>query len=150
MPGAKSGMSESLAKMAAQQEAIRKAMQDLANQLDKDGKNGNKGNLDKMLQDMEKNETDIVNKNITQETLKRQQEIMTRLLDAEKSERERDEDDKRKANEGKDMQGTNPALYQDYAKKKMRETEMLKTVPPSLNLFYRNKVNDYFNSFEKK
>ncbi|UPT66052.1 MAG: hypothetical protein M0D57_16380 [Sphingobacteriales bacterium JAD_PAG50586_3] len=32
----------------------------------------------------------------------------------------------------------------------MKETELLKTVPPALNLFYRTKVTDYFNNFENK
>ena len=35
--------------------------------------------LQKLAEEMEKNEKDIVNRNITQETLKRQQDIMVRL-----------------------------------------------------------------------
>lgn len=151
-PGEKpgKGMSEGLAKMAAQQESIRRQLQGMADQLDKDGKNGSKGNLSKILEDMEKTEKDIVNKNITEETLKRQQDILTRLLDAEKSERERDEDDKRESNESKDTPLSNPSLFFEYNRKKLKETELLRTVPPALNLFYRNKVTDYFNSFENK
>jgi hypothetical protein len=38
--------------------------------------------LNKLAEEMEKNEKDIVNKNITPETLRRQQEIMTRLSGA--------------------------------------------------------------------
>jgi len=29
---------------------------------------------------------------------------------------------------------------------KQKEAELLKTVPPSLNPFYKNKVNEYFNN----
>lgn len=149
-PGsAMGGMSESLVKLAAQQEALRKHVQGLADELGKDGK-GNRGNLDKIIQEMEKTEEDIVNKRITQETIKRQEDILTRLLDAEKAERERDQDNKRESNEGKDMPNSNPALFFEYNRKKLKETELLKTVPPALNLFYRQKVNDYFNSFENK
>lgn len=144
--GAGGGMSQTLAKLAAQQEALRKFVQGLASEMGKEGKEG----LDKIIQDMEKTEEDIVNKNITEETLKRQADIMTRLLEAEKSERERDEDNKREAEEGKDTPNGNPALFFEYNRKKLKETELLKTVPPAMNLFYRQKVNDYFNSFENK
>jgi hypothetical protein len=99
---------------------------------------------------MEKTEKDIVNKNITEETLKRQQDILTRLLDAEKSERERDQDNTRESKEPKDSPLSNPSLFFEYNRKKLKETELLKTVPPALNLFYRNKVTDYFNNFENK
>jgi hypothetical protein len=149
-PGGQKGMSQGLAKMAAQQESIRRQLQGLADQIDKDGKNGNKGNLSKIMEDMEKTEKDIVNKNITEETLKRQQDILTRLLVAEKSERERDEDDKRESKEPKDSPLSNPSLFFEYNRKKLKETELLKTVPPALNLFYRTKVTDYFNNFENK
>ena len=55
---------------------------------DEQGKNGEKGKLDKILEDMEENETDIINNRITQETISRQEEILSRLLEAEKSKRE--------------------------------------------------------------
>ncbi|MEZ5172927.1 MAG: DUF4175 family protein [Bacteroidia bacterium] len=88
-PGAKGNPSEQLAKMAAQQEMIRNAMQKMMNEMIKEGDSGNSGNLRNAINKMEQTETDIVNKNITSETLKRQQEILTRLLQAEKAERER-------------------------------------------------------------
>ena len=37
---------------------------------------------------MEETETDIINRNITQQTLLRQQEILSKLLEAEKAHRE--------------------------------------------------------------
>lgn len=92
-PKGQPSMSEQLARMAAQQEAIRKMMQEYREQLMKDGI-GDKGNMSKMMQDMEKTETDLVNKIITQETLNRQQEILTRLLESEKAEKERELDKK--------------------------------------------------------
>lgn len=87
-------MSEGLAKLAAQQEALRRELQKAADKMNKDGKQGN-GGLSKLAEEMEKTENDLVNKMITQETLRRQQEILTRLLEAEKAERERELDKKR-------------------------------------------------------
>jgi hypothetical protein len=87
----------------------------------------------------------LVNKRITQETLKRQQEILTRLLEAEKSERERELDEKRQSNENREEKLSNPMEFFDYTRQKNQEAELLKTVPPSLQPFYKNKVNEYFN-----
>ena len=62
-------------------------------------KNGDKGKIDKILQNMEENERDIINNKITQQTINRQENILSRLLDYEKSDRERDLDDQREATE---------------------------------------------------
>ncbi|MDX9751186.1 MAG: hypothetical protein RBT71_08930, partial [Flavobacteriales bacterium] len=75
--GMGAGMSQELARMAAQQAAIRKEMQRLAQELNKDG-SGAGNELSKLAEQMEKQEKDIVNKDITRETMLRQEEIMTR------------------------------------------------------------------------
>lgn len=140
------GMSQELAKMAAQQEAIRKELSKMADQLNKDGKGG--GSLGKLAEKMEETETDLVNKVLSNETMKRQQEILTRLLESEKAEKEREMDEKRQSNEAKNENFSNPNEFLEYNRLKQKETELLKTVPPSLNPFYKTKVNQYFNNFE--
>ncbi len=141
------GMSEQLARMAAQQEAIRNELQKYNQEENKDG--GNKlGDLGKIARDMEETEKDIVNKRITEETLKRQQDILTRLLETEKAERERDQDEQRKANENKTELYRNPPQFEEYKRLKMQEVELLKTVPPSLTPFYKGLVNNYFQNID--
>ncbi len=140
------GMSQELAKLAAQQEAIRKEIQKMADQLNKDGKGV--GNMSKLADIMEETETDLVNKLISPETMKRQQEILTRLLEHEKAEKEREMDEKRQSNEAKNENFSNPNQFLEYNRLKNKETELLKTVPPSFTPFYKNKVNEYFNNIE--
>jgi hypothetical protein len=140
------GMSEGLAKLAAQQEALRRELQKAADKMGKDGKQGN-GGLSKLAEDMEKTENDLVNKMISQETLRRQQEILTRLLEAEKAERERELDEKRESQEPKNEIFRNQNQFLEYNTLKQKEAELLQTIPPSLNQFYKNKVNEYFNNF---
>ncbi len=142
------GMSQQLAQMAAQQAAIRKEMQKLAQELNKDG-SGAGNPMNKLAEQMEQNEKDIVNKNITPETLRRQQEIMTRLLEHEKAEREREIDQQRTSNEGKTLPSVNPARYFDHQRRKAREAELLRTVPPGLKPYYRDRVNAYFGTFDR-
>ncbi|HET6227317.1 MAG TPA: hypothetical protein VFF27_13620 [Bacteroidia bacterium] len=147
-PGAMGqGMSQELARLAAQQEAIRKEVQKMADQINKDGKGG--GNIGKLAEKMEETETDLVNKMLSQETIKRQQEILTKMLESEKAEKEREQDEQRQSNEAKNEIFSNPNAFLEYNLLKQKETELLKTVPPSLNPFFKIKVNQYFNTFGK-
>lgn len=142
------GMSQQLAQLAAQQAAIRKEMQRMAQELNKDGSGSGKG-LEKMAEQMEKNEKDIVNKNITPETLKRQQEIMTRMLEAEKAEQERELDQARRSEQGREQDHPDPARFFEYQRTRQREAELLRTLPPGLKPYYKARVNEYFDTFDR-
>lgn len=146
------GMSEQLAKMAAEQQYIRNELSKMNSQDNNSDKPGGK-NPSNELRDaqrkMEETENDIVNKAISQETLNRQNEILTRLLESEKAERERDQDEQRKSEEAKNIIHRNPSEFEEYKRLKLKEMELLKTVPPSLNSYYKKKVNDYFQTIEK-
>ncbi|MGZ4088766.1 MAG: hypothetical protein ACXVPD_14930, partial [Bacteroidia bacterium] len=139
------GTSEQLAKMAAQQEALRRQIQEMMSKLKNKGSNPG-GDIADM---MEQTEKDIVNKSLTNETMKRQQQILTRLLESEKAEREREQDEQRKSNEAKNEILSNPNQFLEYKRMKEKELELLNTVPPSLTPFYKEKVNTYFNSVSK-
>ncbi|MFA6945095.1 MAG: hypothetical protein WC220_04255 [Pedobacter sp.] len=137
------GISEQLAKMAREQQMIRQAMQEINKLENKDG-TGGLGNLNKLMKEMEQTETDLVNKKIQQETLNRQKEILSKLLDAEKADREREQDQQRESREGIAPPPVNSPIMQEFQKIKQNEIDLLKTVPPSLNSFYKIKVGDYF------
>ena len=154
-PGGKEGgvgmggmSSKEIAQMAAEQSALRKQMEKMGQELNKDG-SGNGNGLKKIAKDMEKLEEDIVNKRISKETVIRHKDIMTRLLEHEKAQREREFDEKREANEAKNQLFSNPNEYLEYKEKKEKEIEMLKTIPPSLKPYYKNKVNEYFNQIDE-
>jgi hypothetical protein len=166
MKSGKSGreLSQELAKLAAQQELIRKALKEAMKGKEgkkkgqKDGKgtegdggeDGGDGNLGKLLDDMEKTEEDLVNKRITQETIRRQKEILTRLLESEKALREREQDEKREAEKPKDpKERKNPTEFSEYLKIKEKQVELLKSIPASLNPYYKKEVNEYFKKIDE-
>jgi hypothetical protein len=136
-------MSKQLAEMAAKQAAIRKAVEEKAAELNQDG-SGNGNELKQIAKEMEQLQKDIVNNQITEESIRRQRDIEIRLLKAEEAERTRDRDNERKSNEANDYPVSNPMKYEEYMRKKQQETELLKTVPPSLKPYYKEKVNSYF------
>ena len=129
--------------MAAQQEAIRRMMQDYLSELKKEGK-GYDGQLERLMQEMEKTEKELVHKMINQQTMKRQEQIMTRLLESERAELEREKEEKRESKQGQDKQLLPPPELINEKLKQKNELELYKTIPPSLNYFYKNKVNHYF------
>lgn len=142
-------MSEQLARTTAQQEYIRNELRKKAEQLDKEGQFGSGKNLKKIMQDMDQTETDLVNKRITQETLMRQKQILTRLLESEKAEMEREKEEKRESKEAKNSYSRNPEDILQYKKVQKNEVELLRTVPPSLKPFYKSKVDQYFINFDE-
>ena len=141
-------MSEKFARLAAQQEALRQKMQEYGDEMQKEGSGMDKS-IKEMMKQMEQTETDLVNKRLNTETIRRQQEILTRMLESEKAEQQRELDSKRESEESKDIYYNNPAKFFEYNKIKEKETELFRTVPPNLKPFYKSKVNAYFLSFDK-
>lgn len=142
-----SQMSQEFARMAAQQEMIRRMMQEYGQEL----KQGSAGNaklareIDQLMKQMEQTETDLVNKVITQQTINRQQQIMTRLLEHEKAEMEREKEERRQSREAKDINHQmSPSEIEKFKRLQDKNSELFRTVPPSLSPYYKSKVNDYF------
>jgi hypothetical protein len=140
--------SEGFARMAAQQEAIRRMMEQYQDQMKEQGMGNNK-ELRDMMDQMDKTETELVNKIITQQTIERLKDIETRLLKHEKAEQIREQEEKRESKEGKDINNRNPDDFLEYNKLQDNEIELLRTMPPNLRPFYKDKVNQYFYYFER-
>ncbi len=143
-------MSEEFARMAAQQEMIRRMMQEYGQEM----KQSDAGNaklakeIDQMMKQMEQTETDLVNKVITQQTINRQQQIMTRMLEHEKAEMQREKEERRESHEGKE-QGHQPSAsdLEQFKRLQEKNMELFRSVPPTLSPYYKAKVNDYFYKF---
>ena len=143
--GKKIGEKESkeLINLAKQQEAIRKKLFELRNELNKGSK---KTVIDKILNDMEKNEEDIVNNRISEETFNRQKDIIQKLLDSEISERDQGEKQKRESNEWKFNLEKQTLEMLKYKQRKKTQEELIQTTPVQLTPFYKKKVIKYFNT----
>ncbi len=134
-------LSEELAEMAAEQERIRRALQEMENKMQEQGVQSPGGDL---TEKMEETEVDLVNKQLTDQLIQRQRDILTRLLETEKSLREQDMDEERKGESAKDYDKEVPQAIEEYLRLKEKEVELLKTLPPKLYPFYKKEVNDYF------
>jgi len=133
-----------LARMAAEQTAIRQKLEQLRNELNKDG-SGEGNKLSPLINELEKQERNLINKNIGNELINRQQQILTRLLESEKALLERGFEEKRESTSGKDYPSGNQIRFEEYNKLKLKQVEIIKVVDPSYNMYYKNKASEYFN-----
>jgi len=138
-------LSEELAKLAAEQERIRKALEEADKKY-----GGEQGEMDKLMQQMEDTEMDLVNKNLNRQMQQRQQQILTRMLEAEKAMRERELDSKREAKSATQYEKMLPKAFEDYVKQREKEIELLKTVPARLVPFFKIEVSQYFERLKKQ
>ena len=136
-------MSEELARMAAQQELIREGMQQILDEMKKNGVLGDDG-INQIIKDMEKLEEDIVNKRITNQTIKRNKDIMSRMLKAENAQQEREKEEKRKSDEYKGPAKKHEIDELRYEESIKRQQDFLRTNPIEYQPFYKEKINKYF------
>lgn len=138
------GLSEELSRLAAEQAMLRKMLKDIqdANKGTEAGKKlGNQ--LNELMQKMDETETDLVNKRINQNTLNRQNDIMTRLLESEKALKQQEEDPKRQSTTAKAVERVAPSYLDTLIPQKSKQTEVLRSVTPVYNQYYKTQANQY-------
>lgn len=136
-------MSEEFARMAAQQEMLREQMQEMLDEMKKSGLTGDDG-INQIIKDMEKLEEDLVNKRITNQTIKRNKEILSRMLKAQNAQEEREKEEKRKSEEFKGTYKKRDIDELEYQENLKKQQEFLKMNSIEYQPFYRAKINDYF------
>jgi hypothetical protein len=140
--------SKDFAEAAAKQAALRKALEDMAKDKQEQGKGGGLQELQEIMNQMDKTEVELVNKRFNAESLKRQKDILTRLLETEKADKQRDMDEKRKSETAQEKKNPMPASMQEYLRKRTAEAELFKTTSPVLKAHYKNLVDDYYKALK--
>ena len=137
-------MSQELAQMAARQQAIREAFERMNSEGRKPG-----SSLNQALKKMDETETDLLNRRLDNNLLSRQKEIMTRLLEADQAGREQKQDNKREAKQGKSLAPGEIAVLNKVDMEKLQDENLIKTILPDLNSFYKTRINSYFKSLNE-
>ena len=141
-----------LQRLAAEQQAVKKSLDELAEEFGE--RKEILGSLDKLGDEMSEVVKDLQNKDVTEETIRAQEQILSRLLDAEKSLARRDYSKERKAEVGEDIARRGPdELPFDLGEKDRLQREWLKKVfEESYPKEYEQLIQDYFRRLaqEKK
>lgn len=138
-----------LAEMAKMQEMIRQQLKGAHEQL---GKNGEKmmGDMGQLMKEMQDTEDELNNKILNERTMRRQEQIMNRLLDSFKAVREKEEfEQQRESRTGleKDRVSPDQLKLEDY-KNKIRQ-ELLKSNQLEYSTDFINLIEKYFKLLEQ-
>ncbi len=138
-----------MSRMAAKQGQVRKSLQRLAEEAKE--MSDVLGDLDKIVEDMKKVEDDFSDQKIDQKTVERQEKILSRMLDAQKSIREREFSKKRKAETGKRYQTVSPeALPSDFDHEDQLTRDLLRAKKQGFSNDYLKLIEQYFRSLSER
>ena len=140
-------MSKSIGQTLAQQEMMQQLIREMLNGKSVGSKAGEQLKIVDMM--LEQSRKDLINKNITSELMNRQNLILSKLLDAEKSEIERDFEDKRESKTAIDVKKVNPEDYFEHNNKLKNENELIKRNNYKLRSFYEQKYNQFINQIKE-
>jgi hypothetical protein len=142
-----------LSRMAAEQGQVQKSLQDLANE-QKQAQGGNHKaaeDLKKLADDMQDAITQMRSKGIKPETIQRQERILSKLLEAERSMHERDKEQEREAKSAEDIKRDSPPdldLNSDDAKRALRD-DLLKSNNSAYSKDYQALIKKYLEQLSK-
>ena len=130
----------------AQQEIFQQSLNQLRNS------NGIGNQAAKQLEEISKlldqNRRDIINNNINSQSLFRQEQILTRLLEAENAKKERDLDEKRESKEALNYLISNPEYIFNTESDSLIFDDIIINNNINFNYFFRHKYQEYIKNLE--
>ena len=141
------GQQQALQSLAAQQEMLRQQLEKLSDQY---GERGEMlGRLDQLGQEMKKVVDDLQKSQVSPETIRRQEAILSRMLDAQKSANRRDYSNKRQAEQGIDVVRKSPSLPEGFTGDEEGVSEMVrKALDEGYPRQYEKLIRAYFKSLQ--
>jgi len=153
--GGKLSMEEQgrMSRLSGEQGKAMKSVQELAREEKQfsDGEKKALGSLEKIAEDMQQVMTDMESGRITPETMKRQERILSRLLDASRSMHERDFEKKRESKTGIDVFQDSPADI-DMSTQEGREKawrDFLRSIEQGYTKDYEDLIRSYFEQLQR-
>jgi hypothetical protein len=141
------------ARIAAGQEAARKSLEDLAREQQQAGSSNKKAadDLKKIAEEMQELVSDMRSKGVRPETVKRQERILSRLLEAQRSMNERDKEETREARPGENMARQTPGAL-DLSKedaKRLLTDELRRSRENGFTKDYQILIRKYLEELQK-
>jgi hypothetical protein len=135
-----------LRRMAAQQRALQESMENLAGQMQ--NQSDILGDLDNMAKEMGEVVEDLQKLKIDRKTIDRQQQILSRMLDAQKSVREKEYSKKRLAEAGKEYRRKSPNDPTNAEDPRMKQLslDLIRALQEGFNPDYEKLIEEYFRA----
>lgn len=140
-------------RLAQEQELIRKSLDELNKEAQKSGKSKTlPGNLDNIMKEMKEVITDMNTEKIDNQLIQKQERILSRLLDAQRSMNERDFEKERESKTAKEFNRESPAdlnLSTEKGKNKIKD-ELNKAIQEGYLKDYEELIRRYYEALQKK
>ncbi len=140
------------ARLAQEQGAVRKSLEELNREAQQSGEHEKLlGDLQKIADEMNEVVRNLEQNNVNPETIKKQERILSRMLDASKSMHERDYEKRRKAETGTQITRRSPSDIDPNSlegRNQLRE-ELLKALEQGYSKDYQDLIRKYFEELEK-
>jgi hypothetical protein len=146
--GESGNMSEQIGKTLSQQEMMQQMIRELM--MDSEVGSSAKEQLKQINQLLEENNVDLANKNITTTMINRQNQILNKLLKAEKAEMERDVEDERESKTVDEIFYSNPIEFFEYKQQDKEFMDVIERNNYQLRIFYDRKYKEYINNLRKE
>jgi Domain of unknown function (DUF4175) len=142
---------QEIGRLASEQDAVRKSLE----QLNKEAQESQQrdrilGNLQKIADEMKEVVTNMKQNDINQNTVHQQERILSRLLDAQNSIRERDYEQRRTSTPGVTPSRPSPVTLQTTDKSEQIQRDLLKTLEEGYSKDYQDLIQKYFEALSKK
>ena len=139
-----------LKKLLQEQRQVRKSMQELMNEMKRSGEKG-LGDMGGIAQEMDEVLKDLERKKISRKTVDRQQRILSRMLDSQKSLTQRGEKEERKSETATEIFTSGPAgLPTDMGQRRSLALEaMNRALKSGYPRDYQAMIRRYFNSISE-
>ena len=133
-----------LKRLSEQQAAIQQSLQDLHGKMQ--NRSDVVGRLDNMAEEMSEVINDMQALQVDRKTIERQQKILSRMLDAQKSVREKEYSKKRLAEVGKNYNRKSPDEPTDVADQRLKQLniDLMRALQEGYNPDYERLIEEYF------
>ena len=142
-----------LQKLAQQQELIRKSIDQLNQEAKQSGTSkGMAANLNEVLSKMQEVVTDMQTEKLDDQLVQKQERILSKLLDAQRSVNERDFEKRRESNSGKNFVRQSPGelnLSSQKEKDKIRD-ELNRAINEGYTRDYEQLIRKYYEALQKE
>ncbi len=143
---------EAAARLAAEQDALRKSLEQLRAEAQTNAERDRiLGDLDRIASEMKEVVRNMEQNNVSQETIQKQERILSRLLDAARSTQERDFEKKRKAQTGTQFARKSPSELDPATlegRNRLKE-DLLKAIEQGYSKDYLDLIRKYFDELQK-
>lgn len=141
-----------MARLAAAQELIRKSLEELAQESQASGQSGRiLGDLNHIAEEMREVQHDLEEGTVTPEILRKQERILSRLLDSQRSMREQDYENRRQAETATDIIRKGPPELDVSTLEGLNRlrNDMLKAMEEGYSRDYEELIRSYYEALQR-